>query len=263
MIELNCEWLHSQAYLNCYTVETINGEQAICVQTHHRWLDNTPLTFYISPYGDKLLISDEGETLFHFNSVGLLSNKRSWRKVRELLSYTQSDVVLEDDGEILCMTTPENAAIALADYTAALCALLCYEQEISQLPTEVVDFADEVEFYLKAWKPNQMLISSPKIKGISGHEYLFDFQLGNQLILAINPTPNAVGSAMRRIGDVLSGGELDNRTILVIVDNRSDQLFEQQKAEEEISIISTLAKAVPFTNLMATVEKHQSTNTAH
>lgn len=263
MIELNCEWLHSQAYLNCYTVETINGKQAICVQTHHRWLDNTPLTFYVSPVGDKLLISDEGETLFHFSSVGLLSNRRNWRKIRELLSYTQSDVVLEDDGEILCMTTPENAAIALADYTSALCTLLRYEQKISLLPTEVVYFADEVEFYLKAWKPNKTLLTSPKIKGISGHEYRFDFQLDNRLILAINPTPNAVGSAMRRIGDVLSGAELDDRKILVIVDDRSDQLFEQQKAEEEISIISTLAKAVPFTNLIETVEKHQSTIATH
>lgn len=258
MIELNCEWLHSQAYLNCYTVETINGEQAICVQTHHRWLDNTPVTFYISPYGDKLLISDEGETLFHFNSVGLLSGKRSWRKVRELLSYTQSQIVLEDDGEILCMVKPEFAAIALADYISALCMLIRYEQEITELPTEIVDFAEEVEFYLKAWKPNQSLQLSPKIKGISGHEYTFDFQLGSQIILAINPTPNAVGSAMRRIGDVLSGGELDNRQILVIVDNRSDQLFEQQKAEEEISIISTLAKAIPFTNLVSAIEKQQT-----
>ena len=54
---------------------------------------------------------------------------------------------------------------------------------------------------------------------------------------------------MRKVGDVMTGNDLDNREILVIVDNRGDDLF-NKKAEEEIKIISSLAKAVPLTNLI-------------
>ncbi|POY44948.1 hypothetical protein, partial [Avibacterium paragallinarum] len=64
------------------------------------------------------------------------------------------------------------------------------------------------------------------------HSYTLDFQLDDQLIMAINPTPNAVGSVMRKAGDILSGNDLAGRKMLVVVDDRSDQLFELEPKVE-------------------------------
>lgn len=250
MINLDCQWLQQQAFSNCYQVKTISGEIAICVQTYHSWSDDSLLSFYILPCGDKLLITDEGESLFHFRTMGLLESKRSWRGIQDKLNSTKTDIQLEQDGEIFTLCSLESAAAAIADFTSALCALMHYERELLALPAETVELAEEVEHYLRMWKPHSQLIREPKVQGISGHCYTFDFQFDDQLILAISPTPNAVGSVMRKAGDVISGNDLNGRKVTVIVDNRSDQLFSEHKAEEEIQIISALARAVPLTNLI-------------
>lgn len=256
---LNCEWLQQQNILNCTPVKTTAGEQGICVQTSYRWLDGSLLTFYLSPQANQILISDECNTLFQFKIMGLLESKRSWKTLREKLNCTASHIQLLDDGEIICLTTREKAKFAIADYLSALCALMHYERELIGIPQPIIEFSQEVEFYLKAWKPKAELIKQPQIQGISGHEYAFDFQLDNQLVLAIKPTPNAVGATMRKVGDVISGSYLGDRQILIIVDDRSDDLF-KQKADEEIRIIATLAKAVPFTQLIKVAEKSYQTH---
>ena len=60
---------------------------------------------------------------------------------------------------------------------------------------------------------------------------------------------------------MISGNDLNGRNITVIVDNRTDELFSEHKAEEEIQIISTLVNTVRLTNLINQATK--STQTAH
>lgn len=261
MPNLDCQWLQQQAFSNCYQVKTVSGEVAICVQTYHRWSDDSLLSFYILPHGDKLLITDEAESIFHFRAMGLLENKRAWRSFQDKLTGTKTNIQLEQDGEIFALCSIDSAPTAIADFISALCALMHYERELLALPTETVELSEEVELYLKMWKPNAPIIREPKVQGISGHSYSFDFQFENQLILAISPTPNAVGAVMRKAGDVISGNDLNGRKITVIVDNRTDQLFAEHKAEEEIQIISALASAIPLTNLIEQAQK--TAQTAH
>lgn len=254
---INCELVRQLAFLNCFAVEPIHGGAGVCVQTYHLWIDNTPLSFYIQEVGrNRYLITDDGDTLFHFQKNGLLEDKRSWRSIQEKLDCTQSAITFVD-GEINCLCAADELATQLANYTSALCALMHYEREIINVPEAVLQFSQEVEYYLRAWKPNAHFAHSPKVQGISGHTYTFDFQVDNDLYLAISPTPAAVGGAMRKIGDVLSGSFLDGRQLIVIVDDRSDDLF-KAKAEEEIQIISVLAKAVPFTTLQSLVSTTQA-----
>lgn len=259
MIKLDCQWLQQQAFSNCYQVKTVSGEEAIAVQTYHRWSDDSLLSFYILPHGDKLLITDEAESIFHFRTMGLLENKRAWRGIQEKLNGTKTDVQLEKDGEILVLCRPDQAATTIADFVSALCALMHYERELLALPAETVNLAEEVESYLRLWKPSAQLICEPKVHGISGHSYSFDFQLDNQLILAIAPTASAVGAVMRKAGDVISGNDLNGRNITVIVDNRTNELFAEHRAEEEIQIISTLVNTVPLTNLINQAMKSAQT----
>ncbi|HDR1103288.1 MAG: DUF1828 domain-containing protein [Bacteroidota bacterium] len=255
---INCQWLSNQTLLNCHKITSIDGSDGVCVQTYHKWLDGSILSFYIIQQGDHILITDECDTLFHFHTTGLIENKRNWRGIKERLNCTQTSITLEDDGEILCLSTKEKAPFAIADYISALCGLMHYEKELAGIPRTVKNLADEVEVYLRTWKPKANLVKSPAINGISGHTYHADFQFDKEIIFAIAPTPNSVGSVMRKTGDIISGGDLGDRSILVIVDDRTEQLFEQ-KAEEEIKIIASLVKAVPLSNLIKLANKSSST----
>ena len=71
---------------------------------------------------------------------------------------------------------------------------------------------------------------------------------------------------MRKAGDVITGNNLGDREIVVIVDDRDDkekELFPRRKdkAKEEIQIISSLVSALPLTNLIENTT--QQTQTAH
>ena len=136
MIKLDCQWLQQQTFSNCTQVKTVSGEDAICVQTYNRWSDDSLLTFYIIQCGNKLLITDEAESIFHFRTVGLLENKRNWRGIQEKLNGTKTDIQLEQDGEIFTLCHPDRAATAIADFISALCAIMHYERELLALPAE-------------------------------------------------------------------------------------------------------------------------------
>lgn len=258
-MKFDCSFLEHNKLLICHTVETVNGEKAICLQTNHLWIDKSPLSFYIIDLNSQIMITDDGETIFNLRLNGVIGDKRSWSLVRDKINCTHSDIGLSENGEIIAIANKDKLNTLLSDYISAMCSLMHYEYEMVGIPDRINKLAEEVELYLKAWKPQKKLTPNPKIKGISNHEYNFDFEIDNELILAINPTPNAVGAVMRKVGDVVSGSQLNGRKIMVIVDNRGDDLF-NQKAIEEIKIISSLAKALPLTNLIDATKK---SSTAH
>ncbi|TID12475.1 hypothetical protein JO83_12145, partial [Avibacterium paragallinarum] len=134
---IDCQWLHNQIDLHCHKVTSLNGSAGVCVQTNHKWLDGSLLSFYIIPQGEQLLITDDCDTLFHFHTTGLIEHKRSWKKIKDKLNTVHTDIALEDDGEILCITTQEKATYAIADYTSALCGLMHYERELAGIPMQV------------------------------------------------------------------------------------------------------------------------------
>jgi hypothetical protein len=258
-MSFDCGFLEINRPIQCRPVETITGEKALNIQTSHLWIDNSPLSFYVIDLGAQILITDDSETMFNFKVNNILTSKKSRHLIKDKLNCTHSDINLSENDEIIGIASKDKFNFLLADYISAMCALMHYEREIAGISNDVNNLADEVEIYLKAWKPKQKLKRNPIIKGISNHEYRFDFELENNLILTINPTPNAVGSVMRKVGDVVSGNALNGREIMVIVDNRGGGLF-NQKAEEEIKIISSLAKALPLTNL---INKYQQNISKH
>lgn len=231
----------------CTAVATTNGAIAHAIQTAHRWHDGSPLSFFIIPSEQGILISDDGDTLFHLMAQGI---KLHIPTLREKLNSTNSPIQLSEDGEIFTLGNTEYADLLIADYISALCAIMHYEREIIALPKQLHDLTEQVEHHLRLWKPNHILHKNVVVQGISGHQVQFDFEQDKWLILPISPTPQAVGAAMRKAGDVLSGSFLDGREIMVIVDDRSNDLFPQRKIDEEIAIISTLVKAVPLSNLI-------------
>lgn len=248
-MNLDCTWLKEHTALACHTVEAVDGSQAVRVQTANTWFDGSPLTFYIINQGNSILLTDDCETLFHFHAQGLAEHSRAAAALRDKLQCTGSSINMDSDGEIIAIGNADHADRLIADYISALCALMHHEREILGIPRQSAALADEVEMYLKAWKPKAKFSRNAEIKGYSGHIYRFDIAMDDKLILTLNPSPAAVGAAMRKAGDISMSDNLQGRELMAIVDNRGEDLF-QTKAEEEIKILSSLMKALPLTNII-------------
>lgn len=257
MKSLNCKTLAKFHQWHCRTVETVNGELAFHLQTQHRWLDNSVLGFFVINGENHITLTDDGDTLFHLHAQGIALNYRSLHTLQEKLNCTNSQIQFNHHGEITATGSLNNADILIADYVSALCAIMHYEREIIGLPKNINDLADTVEHHLRLWKPKHTLKKNVFVQGISGHEVKFDFEIDQNLIMAIPPYPQAVGAAMRKVGDVLSGSFLNDRAMMIIVDDRNNDLFPTNKIQEEIAIISTFVKALPLSNLVKASEKRQ------
>jgi hypothetical protein len=243
---LDCAWLRDTLAYDCCpvkTVKTVNGEPALEIGTPFSFADGTAIVFYLIEQGAHLLISDNGDTFFHLNSVGLDPfNKRRESAIRNTL--LPFGVSLESSGEIRWLAPTERAQHAVAIYISSVLAVAEQERGWLGVPEVVNNFSDEVEHDLRLWKPRQQPVRYPKIKGISKHEYTFDFMLAGELVDVISPSHQATGGLMRKLGDVLSApGERPK--IRVVIDDRDD--FE--RAETEKQIIGSMASAMLFSSL--------------
>lgn len=253
---IDCNWLRQHLGYSCHPVETVDGGTAMCIQTAHTWADGSIFSFYLIDNGDTILLTDDCESLFYFHAQGL-DSRHNIRVLRGRLEDGHIRATLENDGDLCSIGRKSETPYLIADYISAVCTLMRYEREMLTLSQDTAAFSAEVELYLRAWKPKAKLISNPKIKGISGRSHTFDFALDKELILAVSPSPQAVGAAMRKLGDVKMTE--NGQELMVVVDDRSGDLFATQKVNEEIAILSSLVKAVPFSSLV----KAAGRTTAH
>jgi hypothetical protein len=159
-----------------------------------------------------------------------------------------------EQGEIKAYGKSDHAALLIAQFISGILAVAQMERTALGVPDKTDNLADEVEMLLRNWKPQLSLVRNPHIKGISGHEYDFDFMFGDELVDVLVPHHNATGGAMRKLGDVLSGP--GQHKALVIVDDRTDP----ERAETELQIIAMLARALPLSKL---ISSHATSQQVH
>lgn len=247
---MNCSWLQSVIRYECNPCESVNGEPGLDVRTPFAWIDGEPIGFFVIDQGETILISDNGDTIFHFHSLGMLSGgKRSWGQIRSIASVR--DVHLSDEGEMYSLGNKENAEALVSNFIATLMSIADYQRDNAGISENINRFADEVELLLREWKPTEPLERGYKLTGLSRKEHQFDFRLGNKIISAVQPNAAATGSLMRKFGDIKGGIDSSDLELLAIIDDRHDAA----KAEEEIKIVSSLVRAVPFSNLKKAATK--------
>ncbi|MGE8451754.1 MAG: DUF1828 domain-containing protein [Pseudomonadales bacterium] len=245
----DCAWLRQNLAYDCRPVRTVNGEAALEIGTPFSFADGTAIVFYLIEQGAHALISDNGDTLAHLHSVGLDPfNRRRESAIRNTLA--PFGVALEANGEIRAIAPTAASQHIIATYISSLLALANQERGWLGIPEPINNFADEVEQYLRLWKPADEIVRHPKVKGISRHEYTFDFWWNGELIDVVSPSHQATGGLMRKLGDVLSApGE--RAKIRVVIDDRDD--FE--RAETEKQIIGSMASAMLFSSLTKVVSQ--------
>lgn len=242
-MNIDCAWLHRKLAYDCRAVKTVNGERAFEIGTPFSFADGSAITLYVIEQGAHSLISDNGDTLFHLSSIGIDPfNGRRLSAIRNLLA--QHRMTVEASGEIRALGPIESTSALVAAYVAGLLALAEQERAWIGVPESVNNLADDVEHYLRILRPDQPIVRNPKIKGISNHEYTFQFMWGSELVDVLSPSPQATGGLMRKFGDVLSApGE--SPKIRVVIDDRSDLM----KAETERQIIGSMASAMLYSAL--------------
>ncbi len=99
--------------------------------------------------------------------------------------------------------------------------------------------------YFMTVYPNEIQIPSPELTGISGHKYHFDFLHGNKAVLAVNPHPNAISSALKKIIDLNQTDSLVNLKPFIVIDDRRNP----DAADNETKVLSVVAQVMKFTML--------------
>lgn len=246
---LDCAWLRQNLAYDCRPVRTVNGEPALEIGTPFSFADGEAIVFYLVEQGSHALVSDNGDTLSHLSSVGLdpFSGRRA-AKIRTILA--PFGLALESNGEIRAIGLASEGEHIIAKYISGLLALANEERQWLGVPESVNNFADEVEHFLRLWKPEELIVRSPRVKGISRHEYSFDFLWAGELVDVVTPSHQATGGLMRKLGDVLSApGE--RPSIRVVIDDRQD--FERAQTEKQI--IGSMASAMLFSSLTKAVQQ--------
>lgn len=241
---MNCQLLANKFAFDCIPLLTTRGEQAFELGTPFAFADGAAINVYAIPHGDTLELTDNGDTMLHLTSMGMAA----WHKSK-LASLQRSiephGLTFTEQGEIKAYGKANHSALLIAQFISGILAVAQMERAALGVPDKADNLADEVEMLLRSWKPQLTLVRAPHVKGISGHEYGFDFMLGDELVDVLGPHHNATGGVMRKLGDVLSApGE---HKALVIVDDRA----EPERAETELQIIAMLARAMPLSKLMS------------
>ena len=235
---MSCEQLIQRLGFNCREV----GDSVIAVGTPFSFSDGEAIGFYLHERRDEVVVSDNGDTLFHLRGVGFdLSDRRRWRAFRQVAEAHGFELL--DSGEITARTSPSNVPQLLARYIAAMLEIVNVEREQLGIPDELDQYVQEVEFYLRAWKPQADLVHLPSIRGISGRLHNFHFDFDGSLVDAARPHSNRTGSILRKVADIGLGG--NQRRILVVMDDREDP----ERARVEAEILTSMVSVMPFLQL--------------
>lgn len=215
------------------------------VDTEFTFADGECVGLYMVPIRNGYALSDNGDAIAHLMSVGIpFRNKRSMVTISRLMA--DHGVALTPRGELRTECRMDALGDGIARFLSAMIELGRFERDRFGLSEAAVVFSDEVELYLRGWKPHAELIGTPTATGATGGKYEFDFLFEGQLIDCIAAKGRSTGALLRKAADVRARENAPG--ILAIIDDRTDQ----EHASKESSILtgSGLVNVMLMTRLM-------------
>lgn len=239
VLAMSCERLIQHLGFECREL----SDAVISVATPFSFADGEAIGFYLEDRPNEIVVSDNGDTLFHLRGLGLdLSDRRRWRPFRQIAELHGFE--LQDSGEITGNTSKDSVSQLVAKYIAAMLDIVDLEREQLGMPEEIDQFIQEVEFHLHAWKPQAGLVHLPTIMGMSGRSHTFHFEFDGTLVDAARPHSNKTGAILRKAADLGLAGI--TTPILIIMDDREDQ----ERVRVETEILSSMVSVLSFSQLM-------------
>lgn len=241
---MSCQELLTRMGYSCREVEG----RTIAVDTPFAFPDGELIGFYMRDDKDnRVILHDNADTLAHLLGVGIdLPNRMGdWRSIKNIVE--NCGLELKDSGIITGTCAREQQPRLITSYISAALAISDFEREHFGLTEEQSEYIKEVEFYLKAWKPNAPFAHAPAVKGHSGKNYRFHFDFDGMLVEAARPHGTRTGSILRKSVDVRNVSE---RKIMVVMDDREDQ----ERAKQETDILTNMVSVLQFTALVRNSE---------
>lgn len=245
---MKCADIFNKLGFECSSVPLASGRTALRITTPICTLDGTPFNVIIQDLEDgRINISDDAETFFALNGEGFKTlDRRKWSSFRN--SADSVGIKLSDQGEFYATYESEDLEFVFGDWLQFFSLIVEWQRERSGRADSEIEFADEVEFQLKAIWPNEKISRDYKVTGYSGAEYDYDFKIGARLIDAVSPDSRSTGSRLRKILDTQ---KLDSEAeIQIIMDDRVNP----DRARAEIGIISAIAKVKKYSDLTSQAE---------
>ena len=208
---MNCEELISsylatlQGGFSCLP----SARERMRVVTPYLYPDHDQIELFVREKGNKVVVSDLGETLRHLETLGMevISNQKRWFQAQRIATGVHAEI---KDGVILKESPKENVGETIFDVLAACKAVadLIYGSRAYEPAT----FEDEVAEYLEEGnlKPKREVM----IVGESGTKYTVDLQVHagqkKALIETLSPKSSAgvrgkVNAVFRMWSDVNHG----------------------------------------------------------
>jgi len=240
---MNCDWLKNASSFDCNPIRSLHGEPGIEIGTPFSFADGTAIVLYAIDQGERILFSDNGDTLTHLSGMGLNLSSSRISKVRERVE--RFGLTLTSEGDVRALVPSSQGPWMLSQVISGLLSVAEWEREVLGLDESTANLADAAEIYLREWKPNEVLEKDPKVKGLSRKTHHFHYRLGDEYIDIIPANHTATGGAMRKAGDVINSPFLEGRTLRVVVDDTADP----QRAEAERQILGSMVKAMTLSKL--------------
>lgn len=244
---MNCDFFSQLIGMRCEHQPARDGSACVAVVTPFSFFDGDGLSVFAFSAGDKVLLSDEGLTLFWLHGLGhrQLDDRRAWKPLRAAVA--RYGLTLDDDGCIETLAPASQAPGAFARMVSGLLALDAWARESAGAGTPLV-LKDEVALYLRAWRPKEAIHLDPEpVTGFSGLAHSFAMQQGGEYIDVIGPSQAASSAEIRKLADVRGSAQNAALDLRVIVDDRA----QPDRAAIEVSILGRFAKAWPMTRLIA------------
>ena len=243
---MTCAALMAGLGFDCHEIK--NG--VLRVNTRLGFCDGQLMGFYILPKGKGYVISDNCDTLFNLMNQGIcLDNKRKWTPIRKIA--INHGLVLTDNGEITTIKPCDDIGHLISSYLSVMFEINNFQRERMGISDDVVSFSNEVEIYLRQWKPSSPIILNPSFKGDSGILHDFDFEMDGKLIECISARSSNTASLIRKAADI--GVSENTKAILAIIDDRKD--MKKAKIESGILAKSGFVSVLTMSRLIANAGK--------
>ncbi|WP_345797146.1 DUF1828 domain-containing protein [Castellaniella sp. MT123] len=249
---MTCQHLPDLLGYACHSLNE-NGSLAL-IETAFTFNDGEGLPVFIERSGQQIRFFDDNETVFHFLGRGLGDDegKMNTRFIRNAIE--PFGLTLNDQNVIEIWANEGDSKAAFAKYISGLLAVAQRERESEGTSPDISLFVEDVAMHLIAWKGRDRVTTAPHFTGMSKTEYALDFMMEGEAVIAINPHPISVGSALKKMVDI--AGAQPNIKFRVIIEDRNDP----KAAETEGIILTSMATVMPMTRLIKVSHATETVN---
>ncbi|CDY79438.1 Phage protein [Caballeronia glathei] len=245
---MNCAQLFTTIGFKCRPLQQPGGDVVHCISTPFEYFDGDGIHVFAEEAGKTIRFFDGGDTMFHIAGSGIkFRDNRSLSPLRRLAREAGAE--LSDDGEISAVAMASNAQDAFRNVVTAILEIAGWEAENAGMTTDATTLANEVEFYLRQWKPKLDLLRDQPMTGISGRSHDFHFLLDGELIDVVSSKPQSTAAEVRKLADVRGIPSNAAADIRVIIDDREDS----KRAQQEALILSRFADVWMLSSLQGQV----------